>query len=408
MNDIKFINGGVTAPKGFLASGVHAGIRKNKTKKDLAIIVSEVPANASAVYTTNLVKGAPIYVTQENLKNGKARAVICNSGYANTCAVGGKELALATCEIVEKHFGIPKTDIIVASTGIIGQLMTLEPFEKGVPLLKENLSIIEGGEDASEAIMTTDTFKKQVAVSFTVGGKTAVIGGIAKGSGMINPNMATMLAFLTTDIAISAKMLKKALSEDTQKTFNMVSVDGDTSTNDMYSIMANGMAGNKEITKDGEDFKAFCTALNAVSTALSKMLAKDGEGATKLIECTVEGAKSEKTARLCAKSVISSSLFKSAMFGADANWGRVLCALGYAGADINVNKISVSFSSLAGTAEVCENGMGLNFCETNAKKVLSEKEIFVKINLNSGDKSATAWGCDLTYDYVKINGDYRS
>jgi glutamate N-acetyltransferase/amino-acid N-acetyltransferase len=321
-------SGGVTAPKGFLAAGVHAGMRKNKTKKDLAFIMSQCIANAASVYTKNLVKGAPIYVTQNNLKDGKAQAIICNSGNANTCAAGGIELANEVCALVETHFGIPKTNVIIASTGVIGQQLNLEPFQKGMALLKENLSE-NGGNDAAVAILTTDLVKKEIAVKFNLNGKECVIGGTAKGSGMINPNMATMLAFLTTDVAISPAMLQKALSADTEITYNMVSVDGDTSTNDMLSILANGMADNNEIDSENDDYKIFTTALNAVNTYLAKAIAKDGEGATKLLECLVYGAPDAHTARVASKAVISSSLVKAAMFGKDANWGRVLCALGY-------------------------------------------------------------------------------
>ena len=404
---MKIIQGGITAPKGFLAAGVHAGIRKNKIKKDLAIIISACVASAASVYTTNLVKGAPIYVTQEHLVDGKAQAIICNSGNANTCNANGIELANATCKLVESEFGVSKTDVIIASTGVIGQSMVLEPFERGMPLLKQNLSV-SGGDDAAEAILTTDTFKKEIAVKFSLNGKDCIIGGIAKGSGMINPNMATMLAFLTTDVNISPAMLQKALSNDVKDTFNMVSVDGDTSTNDMLSVLANGMAGNKKINEENDDYKIFTQALNIVTSYLSKMIAKDGEGATKLLECAVTNAPDANTARVCAKAVISSSLVKAAMFGEDANWGRILCALGYSGASINVNKIDVAFKSKGGEITVCQNGAGVNFCEEKALKILKESEIVIKINLNQGEKDATAWGCDLTYDYVKINGDYRT
>jgi glutamate N-acetyltransferase/amino-acid N-acetyltransferase len=404
---IKTITGGITAPKGFLAAGIHAGMRKNKTKKDLAFIMSQTLANAASVYTLNLVKGAPIYVTQQNLKNGKAQAIICNSGNANTCAANGVKLAEDTCALVEQHFGIPKTDVIVASTGVIGQQLSLEPFANGMQMLKDSLSV-EGGNDAAEAILTTDLVKKEIAVKFTLGGKECVIGGIAKGSGMINPNMATMLAFLTTDVAISSALLQKALTEVTAVTYNMVSVDGDTSTNDMLSILANGHAGNAEINTENECYAIFKTALLAVNTYLAKMIAKDGEGATKLLECTVFNAFDLQTAKISAKSVISSSLVKAAMFGKDANWGRVLCALGYSDAKLDVDKIDVKFESAAGSIEVCQNGKGIDFCEVKAKQILEEKDIFIKINLNSGTASATAWGCDLTYDYVRINGDYRS
>jgi len=403
------IEGGVCAPKGFTANGIHCGIRKNRTKRDIALIVSEVPAAAAATYTTNLVKGAPLTVTKNNIKNGYAQAVICNSGNANTCNANGIEVAEKMCSFVEKHTGIKAEDVIVASTGVIGQPLNLEPIEAGMEELVKGLgSDAAHGDYASEAILTTDLAKKEIAISFTLGGKECNIAGIAKGSGMIHPNMATMLVFITTDAAISPEMLQKALSSDIKNTFNMISVDGDTSTNDMVSVMANGLAGNPVIDKEGKDFDTFAKALNSVTVYLCKMIAGDGEGATKMLECSVSGAKDEKCAKTVAKSVICSSLLKAAMFGADANWGRVLCAIGYSGADVDVNKIDVSFSSCAGTIDVCKNGAGVDFSEEIAKKILLEKEITIIIELNDGDASASAWGCDLTYDYVKINGDYRT
>ncbi len=403
---MKQIPGGVCAAKGFTASGVHCGIRKNKTKKDLALIFSEKKANAACVYTTNLVKGAPITVTKNNVANGYAQAAICNSGNANTCNANGIEIAEEMCALISKELNIDANDIIVASTGVIGQTLDITPIAEGIPSLVKELKA--DSEDAAAAIMTTDTVPKCISYSFDIGGVECKIGGIAKGSGMIHPNMATMLVFVTTDCAISTEMLQKALSEDVKSSFNMVSVDGDTSTNDMVSVMANGMAGNEEITAEGEAFDEFCKALNAVTTYLCRMIAGDGEGATKLLECIVTGANSKETAVTVSKSVICSSLFKAAMFGADANWGRVLCAIGYSGADVDVNKVDVAFKSAAGEVAVCKNGAGIDFSEKIAKEVLSEKEIQVLIELNSGDASATAWGCDLTYDYVKINGDYRT
>ena len=403
---MKQIPGGVCAAKGFTASGVHCGIRKNKTKKDLALIFSEKKANAACVYTTNLVKGAPITVTKNNVADGYAQAAICNSGNANTCNANGIEIAEEMCALISKELNIDAKDINVASTGVIGQTLDITPIAEGIPSLVKELKA--DCEDASAAIMTTDTVPKCISYSFDIGGVECKIGGIAKGSGMIHPNMATMLVFVTTDCAISTKMLQKALSEDVKSSFNMVSVDGDTSTNDMVSVMANGMAGNEEITAEGEAFNEFCKALNAVTTYLCRMIAGDGEGATKLLECIVTGANSKETAVTVSKSVICSSLFKAAMFGADANWGRVLCAIGYSGADVDVNKVDVAFKSAAGEVAVCKNGAGIDFSEEIAKEVLSEKEIQVLIELNSGDASATAWGCDLTYDYVKINGDYRT
>ena len=403
---IKEIDGGVCAAKGFTAGGIHAGIRKNKSKKDLALIVSEKKANTAAVYTTNLVKGAPLIVTKNNISDGYARAIICNSGNANTCNLGGEEIAEKMCELTAETLGIDAKDVVVASTGVIGQPLDIEPIEKNMQNLKDSLG--DNSTECNQAIMTTDTVEKQAAVEFTVGGKVCHIGGIAKGSGMIHPDMATMLVFITTDAAVSSEMLQKALSSDIQSTFNMVSVDGDTSTNDMVVVMANGMAENAEITAEGEDFSEFMKALNSVTVRLCRMIAGDGEGATKLLECRVSSASDEKTAKTVAKSVICSSLFKAAMFGADANWGRVLCAIGYSKADVDVNKIDVGFSSPKGEIAVCKNGRGIDFSEEKAKEILLEKEITVNIALNSGEAEATAWGCDLTYDYVKINGDYRT
>ena len=403
---MNIISGGVCAPKGFTASGIHCGIRKNNTKRDLSLIYSSVPASAAAVYTTNLVKGAPLLVTKEHLKDGHAQAIICNSGNANTCNANGVEIAEKTCTLLSKELKIKPDDVIVASTGVIGQPLSIDPIEKAIPKLVSGLG--PNSKCAAEGIMTTDTVVKEIAVSFQMGGKTCAIGGIAKGSGMIHPNMATMLVFITTDASISPAMLHKALSSDIQNTFNMVSVDGDTSTNDMVAIMANGLAGNEEITEEGHDFKAFMEALNTVTVYLCQKIAGDGEGATKLLECRVQGAKDLPTAKTVAKSIICSSLFKAAMFGADANWGRVLCAIGYSGADVDVNAIDVSFKSPKGIIDVCKNGAGVPFSEDKAKEILLEKNIEVLVNLNQGKERAIAWGCDLTYDYVKINGDYRT
>ena len=404
---IKLINGGVCAAQGFTAGGVHCGIRKNRTKKDLALIVSAVPAAAAATYTTNLVKGAPLTVTKAHIADGYARAVICNSGNANTCNANGIEIAEQMSQLLADALEIAPTDVVVASTGVIGQPLNIEPIANGIPALVASLSAV-GSDAAAEGIMTTDTIKKEVAVEFTIGGKTCRMGGIAKGSGMIHPNMATMLVFITTDCAIAPNLLQKALSTDIKDSFNMVSVDGDTSTNDMVTVLANGLAGNPEITAEGEDFATFMQALNTVTVALCRLIAGDGEGATKLLECVVTGAADTDTAKTVAKSVICSSLLKAAMFGADANWGRVLCAIGYSGAAVDVNKVDVSFRSAKGTIVVCENGAGVDFSEEIAKEILLEKEIDILIGLNSGDATATAWGCDLTYDYVKINGDYRT
>ncbi len=404
---MKLINGGVCAAKGFLASGVHCGIRKNRTKKDLSLIFSKYPANAAAVYTTNLVKGAPLTVTKNNISDGKARAIICNSGNANTCNADGIEVANAMCECIASELKINANDVVVASTGVIGQPLSLEPIKKGIPELVASLSV-DGGEAAAEGIMTTDTVKKEIALEFKVGGKACHIGGIAKGSGMIHPNMATMLVFITTDCAISSEMLSKALRHDITNTFNMLSIDGDTSTNDMVTILANGMAENAEICSEGDDFDVFMKALNTVTVYLCRMIAADGEGATKLLECKVTGAESENIAKTVAKSVICSSLLKAAMFGADANWGRVLCAIGYSGASVDVNKIDVSFKSNKGEILVCKNGAGVEFSEEVAKEILLEKEIEILVSLGDGKFCASSWGCDLTYDYVKINGDYRT
>ncbi len=403
---MKVITGGVCAAKGFSANGVHCGIRKNKTKKDLSLIYSEVRAAAAAVYTQNLVKGAPLTVTKQNIADGYAQAVICNSGNANTCNANGIEIAEETCALVGNQLHIPAQDVIIASTGVIGQPLDITPIASGIPALADGLG--NNSLAAAEGIMTTDTAVKEIAVSFLAGGVECRIGGIAKGSGMIHPNMATMLVFVTCDAAITPEMLQKALSADVQSSFNMISIDGDTSTNDMVSVMANGIAGNAVIDAPGADFDAFCEALHFVTVTLCRMIAKDGEGATKLLECTVTGAKSQKDAVTVSKSVIASSLFKAAMFGADANWGRVLCAIGYSGAEVDVTKVAVSFQSAAGTIAVCENGAGLDFSEDLAKKILTEDEITVHIALGDGSASATAWGCDLTYDYVKINGDYRT
>ncbi len=404
---MKIIEGGVCAAKGFSANGIHCGIRKNKTKRDLSLIFSENPASAAAVYTTNLVKGAPLTVTKRHLANGRAQAVICNSGNANTCNADGIEIAEKMSALCAEKLNIAPEDVIVASTGVIGQPLDIEPIANGMAELASGLSV-NGGEAAAEGIMTTDVVKKEIAIEFMLGGKVCRMGGIAKGSGMIHPNMATMLVFITTDAAISPEMLKLALSSDIKNTFNMISIDGDTSTNDMVSILANGMAGNPEIASEGADFVEFMKALNTITVYLCRMIAADGEGATKLLECVVSGADSEATAKTVAKSVICSSLLKAAMFGADANWGRVLCAIGYSGADVDVTKVCVSFKSAKGEILVCKDGAGVEFSEEKAKEILLEDEIGIIVSVGDGNASATAWGCDLTYDYVKINGDYRT
>ncbi len=405
--EMKLIPGGVCAAKGFSANGVHCGIRKNRVKRDLSLVYSSTPASCAAVYTTNLVKGAPLTVTKRHLENGMAQAIICNSGNANTCNANGIEIAEEMSALAAKELKISPSDVVVASTGVIGEPLNIAPIAAGIPDLVKGLNE-KGNVEAAEGIMTTDTVRKEAAVEFTLNGKTCRIGGMAKGSGMIHPNMATMLVFITTDAAISPAMLQAALSSDIQNTFNMVSVDGDTSTNDMVTVLANGLAGNDIVKEPGDDYAVFMKALNTVTVALCRMIAGDGEGATKLLECAVTGGKDEQTAKTVAKSVICSSLLKAAMFGADANWGRVLCAIGYSGAQVDVNKIDVAFESAAGKIEVCKNGAGIPFSEEEAKKILLQKEINILIGLNSGCAAATAWGCDLTYDYVKINGDYRT
>lgn len=404
---MKFIEGGVTAALGFSASGIYCGIRKNKTKPDLAMIFSQTLCSAAAVYTQNLVKGAPILVTRRNIEDGTAQAVLCNSGNANTCNADGEEKAWLMCEAAAKELGIPPENVIVASTGVIGQVLPIEPIQNAVPQLVKALSQ-DGSSDAAKAIMTTDTELKNLAVAVEIGGKTVHIGGIAKGSGMIHPNMATMLCFLTTDAAISPKALDAALHEAVNVSFNMVSIDGDTSTNDMTSIMASGLAGNPAIETGTQEYEVFTGALTQICTALARKVAKDGEGATKLLVCKVTGAKTEEDARLVSKSVICSSLFKAAMFGADANWGRVLCAIGYSKAETDIHAVDVAFTSKAGHIEVCKNGAGIAFDEEKAKQILTQDEIDVEVALHDGAFAATAFGCDLTYDYVKINGDYRT
>ncbi|MGN1420425.1 MAG: bifunctional glutamate N-acetyltransferase/amino-acid acetyltransferase ArgJ [Eubacterium sp.] len=413
---MKFINGGICAPKGFKASGTYCGIKKPandnpsiKHKNDICLFVSDTVCNAAAVYTQNKVKGAPILVTKANLeKSGnKALAVIANSKNANTCNADGVEKANRMCELVANELNIPQEQIIVASTGVIGQVLPIEPIENAVPVLVKELDY-DKNEEAATAIMTTDTIKKEYAVEFEIDGVKCIVGGMAKGSGMIHPNMATTLNFITTDCAVSSEMLQKALSEIVKVTYNCLSIDGDTSTNDMVSLMSNGLAGNNEIADENNNFEIFKSALYEVMANLTRMLAKDGEGASKLLECKCIGAPDKDTAITVAKSVICSSLFKAAMFGEDANWGRVLCAIGYADAEFDINKVDVDLRSNKGTVSVCRNGAGVDFSEEKAAVVLSSDEIYIDINLNQGNEDATAWGCDLTYDYVKINGDYRT
>ncbi|MBO4989021.1 MAG: bifunctional glutamate N-acetyltransferase/amino-acid acetyltransferase ArgJ [Clostridia bacterium] len=402
----KQIEGGVCAPKGFTANGVHCGIRKNKIKKDLAMIVSEQRAATACVYTTNLVKGAPILVTKENVADGYAQAVIVNSGNANTCNANGVEIARQMCSLVEAHTGIAQTDVVVASTGVIGQPLSIEPIAGSMEELVKGLG--NCSHSAAEAIMTTDTVPKEISYAFTLGGKEVKIGAICKGVGMICPNMATMLMFVCTDASISPSMLQKMLSAEVKESLNMVSVDRDTSTNDTMCVMANGLAGNETIDKVNADYKKLAKALHVVCVDLCRKIAKDGEGATKLLTCEVVGAKSHKIAKVVAKSVINSPLVKAAMFGSDANWGRVLCAIGYAGVPVDVAKVEVSFLSKEGKVLVCKDGAGVPFSEEEATKVLKQDEVVIAVNLHDGAHKATAWGCDLTYEYVKINGDYRT
>lgn len=404
-----YLEGGVCAAKGFQANGLNCGLNPDKKKNDLGLIYSECDCKAAAVYTLNKVKGAPIIVTRKNLKKtgGRARAVIVNSKNANTCNADGEEKAEKMCQLAAKALEIKPEEIIVASTGVIGQILPIEPIEQHIGQLVRGLSNA-GNQRAANAIMTTDTVMKECAVAFKVGDKLCHLGGMAKGSGMIHPNMATTLNFITTDAAISSEMLSRALGEIVKITYNCLSVDGDTSTNDMVSIMANGLAGNAEITEENKAYEVFRQALYIVMMNMTKMLAKDGEGATKLIECECAGAPDLDTAIIVAKSVISSSLFKCAVFGEDANWGRILCAIGYTQAEFDIDKVDVDIASARGSIAVCRNGSGAAFSEEEAKVILGEDEIFVKVNLNQGAAEAKAWGCDLTYDYVKINGDYRS
>jgi glutamate N-acetyltransferase/amino-acid N-acetyltransferase len=403
--EMKIIDGGVCAAKGFKAGAIRCGIRKSQTKKDLAMILSDCECSAAAVYTTNRVKAAPILLTMENLSNGKARAVIVNSGNANACAPFGIENARREAMAAARALHVAMEDVVVASTGVIGQTLSVECIEEhaGSMEMKYGNSMA-----AAEAIMTTDTKVKTIAVEFEADGKTCHIGGICKGSGMIHPNMGTMLSFITTDCAISSEMLDKALKADVKKTFNRVTVDGDTSTNDMCCILANGMAGNLPVEQEGPDYDAFCAALHMVTEDLARKIAADGEGASKLMTCTVSGALDEDTAEQLCKSICSSSLVKAAIFGSDANWGRVLCAMGYSGAAFNTEEVTVEFASKAGTVTVCEKGRGLDFNEELAKEILDQEEVEINVNLQEGSGNVTCWGCDLTYDYVKINGDYRT
>ena len=407
---LNFINGGVCAAQGFQAAGIHVGVKTHaEWKKDVALIVSDVDCAAAAVFTKNVVKAAPIRVDLQHLADGKARAVIANSGNANACAPQGEENAERMCAAAAKAIGCAAEDVLVSSTGVIGQTINIQVIEEGVPALYGSLEASPAASDAAaHAIMTTDTEKKEAAVETVVGGKTVRLGGIAKGSGMIHPNMGTMLCFLTTDCAISSQMIKTALLETVNVSFNRISVDGDTSTNDSCIVLANGLAGNVEITKKGPDYESFLTALRTLCVELAKKMASDGEGAKHLITCSVAGAKSEASAEIIAKSVISSTLTKAAIFGADANWGRVLCAMGYSGENFDPDKVDVHFASAAGDIAVCEQGRGLDFDEELAKTVLQEHDVEILISMGEGGGACTCWGCDITYDYIKINGDYRT
>ena len=408
-NEFTFVEGGVCAAQGFVANGLNCGLNPNKEKNDLALVYSETMCDTAAVFTQNKVKGAPILVTKKHLEQtgGKARAIIANSKNANTCNADGEEKAERMAVLAGRVLGIPANEVIVASTGVIGQILPLEPIEAHIDELAAGLSKENHGK-AEYAIMTTDTVMKECAVSFELDGKTVTVGGMAKGSGMIHPNMATTLNFVTTDAAIDRELLQKAVSKIVKITYNCLSVDGDQSTNDTLCVMANGLAGNKRIDAENKDYDTFCEALYQVLMNLTRMLAKDGEGATKLLECEVKGAKDLDTAIIVAKSVIRSPLFKCAMFGEDANWGRILCAIGYAEADFEIDKVEVDLTSKYGTVAVCRNGAGVAFSEEEASRILSSDEIFIHVDLKQGTESAKAWGCDLTYDYVKINGDYRS
>ncbi|MBE6879669.1 MAG: bifunctional ornithine acetyltransferase/N-acetylglutamate synthase [Ruminococcaceae bacterium] len=406
-DNFKLVDGGVCAAKGFIAGGINVGIKPGSTKRDLAIISCEKKCTAAAMYTQNKVKGAPITVTKKHLEDGIAQAVIVNSGNANTCNSNGIEIAEQMCELCAEQLDIDTNDVIVGSTGVIGQKLSIDPVKNNIEKLAKSLSA-EGSTLACEAIMTTDTRKKELAVEFELDGKVCHIGGISKGSGMINPNMATMLAFITTDVNINSALLHKALKRTTEITYNMVSVDGDTSTNDTVCIMASGLAENKEITAEDANYEIFLNGLYAVMMNLARETARDGEGATKLMECVVRNAPTEAIAKSVALSVINSSLLKAAIFAADANWGRILCAIGYAEGDFDISKVEVLLSSDKGTVKVCENGAGVDFSEDKAFAILSEDEIVIIVDLHDGFEKSVAWGCDLTYEYVKINAEYRS
>ena len=408
-NEFTFVEGGVCAAQGFVANGLNCGLNPNKEKNDLALVYSETMCDTAAVFTQNKVKGAPILVTKKHLEQtgGKARAIIANSKNANTCNADGEEKAERMAVLAGRVLGIPANEVIVASTGVIGQILPMEPIEAHIDELAAGLSKENHGK-AEYAIMTTDTVMKECAVSFELDGKTVTVGGMAKGSGMIHPNMATTLNFVTTDAAIDRELLQKAVSKIVKITYNCLSVDGDQSTNDTLCVMANGLAGNKCIDVENKDYDTFCEALYQVLMNLTRMLAKDGEGATKLLECEVKGAKDLDTAIIVAKSVIRSPLFKCAMFGEDANWGRILCALGYSGAKFDPENVDLYFQSKSGKIHIFGNGVACDYSEEEATKILSDPEVTALVDMHMGDAEATAWGCDLSYDYVKINADYRS
>ena len=404
-----YVEGGVCAAQGFVANGLNCGINPDKAKNDLGMVYSKEVCHTAAVYTQNKVKGAPILVTKDHLDktNGQAKAIIVNSKNANTCNANGVEIAEAVCELVAKELGIKATEVVVASTGVIGEPIFVEPFANAMPALVKGLSV-EGHEEAAKAIMTTDTVKKEVAVTFELQGKKCTLGGMAKGSGMIHPNMCTMLSFVTTDAAISQELLLEALKADVEDTYNMISVDGDTSTNDTCLLLANGMAENTKITEKNADYETFTKALRFVNETLAKQMAGDGEGATALFEVKVIGAETKEQAKILSKSVITSSLTKAAIYGHDANWGRILCAMGYSGAQFDPEKVDLFFESAAGRMQIIKDGVAVDYSEEEATKILSEPAVTAIADIKMGDAQATAWGCDLTYDYVKINADYRS
>lgn len=407
---MKKTDGGVTAAKGFLAASTAAGI-KYKDRMDMAMIYSEKPCKAAGTFTTNIVKAAPVKWDQEVVAASPyAQAVVVNAGIANACTgAEGYGYCLDTAKAAAEALQIPESAVLVASTGVIGMQLPMDRITAGIKAMAPGLSgTLEGGTAASKAIMTTDTVNKEVAATFTAGGKTVTIGGMCKGSGMIHPNMCTMLSFVTTDLAISKELLTEALREDIKDTYNMISVDGDTSTNDTVLLLANGMAGNPEITEKNEDYREFVKALNFINETLAKKMAGDGEGCTALFEVKIVGAETKEQAVTLAKSVITSSLTKAAIFGHDANWGRILCAMGYSGAVFDPENVDLYFESAAGKLQIIENGVALPYSEEEATKILSEPEVTATADIKMGSCSATAWGCDLTFDYVKINVDYRS